>query len=504
MIDSFRTITLHNQPFTKSLGLRYEWMIILAMLVAFLGLNLATADRFPIPWQDEVKFVDPAANLYFGRGFTSTAYDWELRDQFHAHDPLYSALLAGWMEIVGFNVTGVRSLNYFLIILTALMIWYSTKRLNLISTARHRILLVLLMLLSYSVSFVYRTGRVEPLLIFLVAFCFLVFTITSGYRRYILLASTSTLFAAAGLQLVAFVGIFSFLLLLYLRKEILLDCLSIWAGVAIGLSALLFLYGKMGVLDNALEVVLPHATTGVAGSLVSDVGFSHKNRLPKDPSLILLLTLLVVLFVYTAMNNALRWKSTLSFALAAAFTLPVCMLTLAKFPTYYAWMVSLPIAVCICSFLSNQRVQSDLRTAAACFLALAVLAGLPMQLLVSSYDWSDRATSEVSAVINRNLHKDDWVLTDYESYYPVKALADTVFLPEYAGLLNLEERERVNVLIGTDQVRARWKEMLGGDWVNIANDFAPHNATLLHTLAGQRFDVGLLGKQYRFGISRRL
>ena len=49
----------------------------------FLLVNLVTAERSPVVWQDEVALVDPAVNLSQGNGFTSTAW-WQTSDRFFA------------------------------------------------------------------------------------------------------------------------------------------------------------------------------------------------------------------------------------------------------------------------------------------------------------------------------------------------------------------------------------------------------------------------------------
>lgn len=54
--------------------LKHEFSILLIILGLFLLINLITVDRFTTVWLDEVMFTDPAINLYFGNGFTSTAW----------------------------------------------------------------------------------------------------------------------------------------------------------------------------------------------------------------------------------------------------------------------------------------------------------------------------------------------------------------------------------------------------------------------------------------------
>src|ERR1700733_12941096 len=98
---------------------------------AFLLINVYTAERSPVVWQDEVTLVDPAVNLSQGNGFTSTAW-WQTGDRFFAGNaPLHSMLLYPWISLFGVNSTAVRSLNYVLILGVVSVLWLGLRGLDL-------------------------------------------------------------------------------------------------------------------------------------------------------------------------------------------------------------------------------------------------------------------------------------------------------------------------------------------------------------------------------------
>src|SRR5258708_31606661 len=81
-------------------GDRAELCGLLLLLSIFLAVNLATASRYPSVWMDETLYTDPAVNLLFGHGFTSTAWPAQPRDHWWAGNvPLHEFLLYGWMKV---------------------------------------------------------------------------------------------------------------------------------------------------------------------------------------------------------------------------------------------------------------------------------------------------------------------------------------------------------------------------------------------------------------------
>ena len=120
---------------------RIPTAIILAGIAfsGFLLVNLVTAERSPVVWQDEVALVDPAVNLSQGNGFTSTAW-WQTSDRFFASNaPLYPMLLYPWISLFGVNATAVRSLNYVLILGVIAVLWLGLRKLNLVQTIQARL-----------------------------------------------------------------------------------------------------------------------------------------------------------------------------------------------------------------------------------------------------------------------------------------------------------------------------------------------------------------------------
>jgi hypothetical protein len=500
-------------PKLNSVVSRIEVISLTIVFLLFLSINLATGDRLPTVYIDEVSFTDPAANLYFGNGFTSTAWFAQTKDEFWAaHGPLYSALLYLWMLLFGFSPIAVRSLNYVLIVISMFLLWLAIVRLNLVPSTRRRIALVLLLLLAYGMTFNYRTGRLDCIAILLFTASALVYSIQSTRVRYLLLFCISILFPMAGLQMVAYAAIFCGLLLIYLRRSFLKECVFLSSGTAVGAICLYILYSLNGVVDGFVATITPMspllgkdlASNFATRSLSRKISLGFPFVLAKDISYPFLLTSALAVTAYKWATGQFRLSSVLSFGVAVAFCVPLLMFLVYQYPAYYSWMTFIPLSVCVFSGmqdLSRDRSKHlSIRTAIGC-LFIAGLVGLPLHLVLAAYDWNDRDYTPVEALAERHVVKDNWVLSDYSAYYAVKKRAGVVFLPHYLNIMSSHEKEKLSVLIihprGLETVRRR----VGGKWYDTGDSISPE----VEGLFGFSVRTGLLTlSTYKLSVFKRV
>ena len=203
--------------------LRLEILSLAALLLLFLLLGCLIASRLPeLPnaMIDEILFTDPAANLYLGHGFTSSAWFAQTQDKFWAgYPPLYSFLLSLWMHCVGFTLSASRTLNYLLGTAAGLMLWLALFRLRWIKLPIARITLVALFLTKLNDIFSTHTGRPDGLAVLLCVAVLLTCSIQRSPLRYRLLICLGALFPWTGLQLIPYTGLLGGLLLLYYRES---------------------------------------------------------------------------------------------------------------------------------------------------------------------------------------------------------------------------------------------------------------------------------------------
>jgi hypothetical protein len=487
-----------------------ELWAVLLLLALFLAVNLATASRHPFVYTDEVMFADPAANLAQGLGLTSSSWFAQQKDQFWAgYPPLYPVVLAGWIRVWGFGLAEVRSLNHILIAVAALILWFSVLRLGLVGSSLGRITLTVMLLCGFGIAYCYRVGRPDCLAICLVSAALLVLTLRSVTMRYVLLAVLGALMALTGLQVVAFVAILLGLVFVFLRRTYLSESAVVIAGMACGVSILVALYWSHGVVGDFLVSAVGQTPVGRAGAVVDRIAPSaaapfisrflvlFQNRLPRDYSLVLLVGLTLIFIWDNARRGYLERHSLLAFALSAMVCIPTGLFVLGKFPTYYAWMLYIPLSVCMCAELSrarNRRVHAVLLAG----LALTCVVGLPLHLASAFYGWPDRDYAPVERLIADQITRQDTVYSDYTAYFAVKPKAAGVVTPFYlfadgAGNRMLEpsitaaEKAAVTALVIDPGELERVTDVLGGHWQAVSGLIEPHR-------------VGLFGWGGNFGI----
>ena len=282
------------RPFQQS-GIYCEAVVVIGILIVFFSINFYTSSLYPIPWADEVMNLDPAANLYFGNGLKSTAFPFESRDSIHTRNPLYSILLGGWLCIFGLSIESVRSFNYVAVSIATFLLWLSVFRFRLIQSARYRMFMIIIILLGYGISFVYRSCRIDTIIMVIIAASFLVMTVKKSRTRLLLLWLLSIFYPLAGLQLVFFSGTMSILLLIYLGKKVIAEISIICFGMVLSLVVFSLIQQAIGVFDEVLKVTSVHTATGLIGVFFGDNQYTHRNKIPKDPSLVFLYASMIII-----------------------------------------------------------------------------------------------------------------------------------------------------------------------------------------------------------------
>ncbi len=272
----------------KAYFTRFPGVVILVGIAftGFMLVNLFTAERSPVVWQDEVALVDPAVNLSQGNGFTSTSW-WQTGDRFFAGNaPLYSMLLYPWISMFGVHATAVRSLNYVLILGVISLLWIGLRKLDLVRTTPARLFFTALVLCGYGVTFCYRSGRYDCLGMLIVSWLFASLAIKRRPLRFAVEVLLAALVPWAALQLIPFIAMMSLLLLVLRGRDALRDVAAVVAGGILGSLSLIAFFMEHGVWGDFL----------MACTIQSGTRLSIAQRLSRalfaplvDPSAVLLL-----------------------------------------------------------------------------------------------------------------------------------------------------------------------------------------------------------------------
>ena len=462
----------------KALSIEHKAAVLLLIGIAFAGflaLNLFTAERSPIVWQDEVTLVDPAVNLSQGNGFTSTAW-WQTSDRFFAGNaPLYSMLLYPWISLFGVHATATRSLNYVLILGVISVLWLGLRQLDLVRTNRARLVFVALVLCGYGMSFCYRSGRYDCLGMLVLSGIFAALAIERFRVRFAVIASLAALIPWAGLQLIPYIAIMSLLLVVLRRRHAIPDVSAVVAGGILGSLTLAAFFMGHGVWNDFLAACTIQSGTRL--TMAQRLGRAIGAPLV-DPSAVLLLAALVIAATASIIRSEGRgrWVPAVGVLLGAG--LPCAMGLLGRYTCYYSWMAFIPMSAAFARTIETPNVG---RFAKGTVFAVALLAcgvGLPARLLVVWFEWDLRDTAKVDKFVASQLRPTDQVYSIYEAYYPAKSLAKGVMLPAYIGepiapdsppgAITRDERKRVNVLILKPDCVESSLRFFGGEWRQVA------------------------------------
>ena len=459
----------------------------------FLAVNLVTSDRSPVVWTDEVMFADPAVNATLGRGFTTTAWLQPRATFFAGNAPLHSLVLVPWLEAFGVSPLAVRSLNYVLMLGAVGVLVWGARRLDLVRSTKASLILATLVLCGDGVTYSYRSGRYDCLGMFWVALMFAAQTMNQPGRRALAIALLSTLVPWTGFQLIPYVGLLGLLLVGLKGRSAIPDLVAAAVGGIVGLALLAALFSVNGVLQEFRHALF--YIRGAQRTLFGRIFDSLHAPFNESSSIILLAAL--GLATFTSRRTKLRSVGIVGILIG--IIVPFALGFSGKYVRYYAWMAYVPMALAIVAMIERTDPRLIATKIVYGLVLLACLVGFPARMAVTLLEWDLRDPEPVNRLVLETLRPGDWVYTEFEAYYPAKAIAEQLFLPPYLGIISvpgrervpaamtLSERERVNVLITKPARRELTLREFPGRWEEVG-----------HYVADPSRQVGLL-KRVHFG-----
>ncbi|MGA3159758.1 MAG: hypothetical protein ABSC77_00970 [Terracidiphilus sp.] len=447
-----------------------ELLYVLLFLVTFLVFNASTATLYPYPHIDETTFAEPAIAYLHGQGFGI--------HHFPQNFSLYSFLLVPWIQLFGFSMRSVRSAEVFFMTATFGIVWSAVMRFNFVSRFSYRILMLFLLATEFGILVSCRIGRYDGFGACLFSLLFWSMSVKRPILRLTLLFAICLFLPWAGLQYLPVLFTAGAVLFMFFRgcywKEIMTSFLGAGVGGA-GLISALFVSGR---LPEYLHFIHTQKYLGLKMLAVwfRSGHLEHSNIIPVDYSLPFLLAAAVVLAIYLLRQKIIQWRSVLPFTLAYCALLFCILLVSSKFPTYYSYMVTIPLAVAVCHGLSLCRSNS-VKYAAWMLCFLCASAGVGINAAVYADNWQDRSYNRVEKFVSSVVRADDIAFVDYAPYYAARMKTRDVFSPipdwDIFQLMSAEQRNSITVVL----VRPEKVEMairgLGGAWYPTGDKLAP-------------------------------
>jgi hypothetical protein len=450
---------------------REVWVVSL-FLLAFLIFNVVTATSYPFPHLDESLQAEPATNYMHGLGF-GIRFDEILG--------MYSFLLVPWMKMFGTSLQSIRSADVFATTTAFLVLWSAVKRFKVIPIAFWRVFLLFLLATEYGMIVVYRNGRYDGFGALVMTVVLWVMSIEDKRTRLFCLFVVCLLVPWAGLQFMPALftaGVFLFLTFRW----------RFWMEIAVSfLASVLGVAGFFGVAaaNGRLSTLLKFVTGQKIGlNVISD--WIHHGRLilynyiPADFSFPFLFVAAVILFAHLLRQKKISLHSGIFYGILFDVLLSVVMLTVAKLPTYYSYMIVIPIAVALCSGLALCE-PGKLRNAALLLCCLSAAAGAGLHTAAYAGNREDRNYSHLEQFVAQTVRPDDIAFVDAPGYVAVRQRAQDAYLAEAEGsiipLMSQQQKDSVTVLLIPSSTSEYTIKGLGGQWQETGQKIAPtgHN-----------------------------
>lgn len=454
-------------------NVKNEWMVVAAVIFLIQLANVVTASRSPTIWMDEVMFTDPAANLIFGKGFTSTAWV-KLSDDniWAANAPLHSWLLIPWIKIVGFSPTAVRSINFLYLGLAAFLFWLAVRNSGIITSPLLRIGVVILIWFDSAIGYSYRAARYDELGILLTALAAVLITTRDSIQRRVCLICIGILVPFTGLQLLPFAVVVCLAFLVVYGVRSLRASVPLGLGVALGGALLYLVLTRLAAWNGfALAILAPRSDptrTNTVAKLLAGVR-EYPAAVRIDPLFAAIIAILILGLVFNRKQQVNSWKRFDILALLLAFAIPIVLAMPGPFARYYFWMVVIPCGIAALQvlerFLKGNLQQRRIGWAIGLVLAITALTGLPARLAVTAIEWSKRDYSPVEAFISRAVKPEDVIVADWQAFYALAPKKVKVYYPIFR--LNPEERTSVTELIISPDDFEQVTRTLGGNWQRV-------------------------------------
>ena len=452
------------------------------VILGFLSLNLATCGWYPSVWTDEVAHSDPAANLYFGHGLTSTMFSQPSGEYWVGNPPLFMFLLFGWFKLVGFGIFQYRAFGYLLWSAGVALLCLAVRRARLIRSPLALAVLASLLFAGYAVVFNYRSGRYDPLILVVVAACFLAFTIPHpGWRRLAVFFSAA-LFLPTALTVGPFAAAFGCLVFLVTGRKFFMELACTALGLAAGFGALYAYVCGLGMWETYRRITVLAAQSYYPAGQATPVwqrklaGFPPK--LVQDPTAVILLLGLLGIFFSCRKKLDATGRRLVVLGTATFFLVPAMEQAAYAYQIYHCWQIYIPLAVCLVALLDRPQELFPVRTRNICLVALALVVftlGLGLRLGLESTDRAGRDYSKVEQFVERTIHPGDVVMADCQAFYPLHKLNVTTYYYYYLSIIKPPEAGTINCLLINPNWLGAIRDKIGGDWVATGESYTQEN-----------------------------
>jgi hypothetical protein len=473
---------------------RIEWLGVFCLVGLFLGFNLLTFDCYPSVWCDEVLFSEPAINRVKHGSFTTTVWEYNPANTFPVVNcPLYPMALVPWLAAMGTTLLAVRSLNYTLMAIAALLVWAASWRFRLVKSSWARLTMVVVLHLGYGMSYCYRCSRPDILGMLCLLLLLFAFAVRRQCYREICLLGLAAASVWVGLQVALYAAFASGLAWVLLRRPGFRDLAVLGIGFLIGASSLVLFLFWHGVLFNFYLSIIGLMGETYAHSRVVPVATAFLRTIVQTPLgyladfSTLVLTLGLVSLLWATWKRLVHATRCLSVCcLLLVFGTPMLFNLVGHDAFYYSYVRFVPatlawFAVYSELALTGTPVRWPLKLVFLTTVVVVCLVGLPLRLAFTLAFVKAAPRSEVRRIVSSKISPADVVFSDYAPFFEVKEVAKVVYDPYFSWKLvyrnvtgldfTPEEKREISVLVIRPERRERLTAFFGGAWTTVSEPF---------------------------------
>lgn len=459
------------------------WLIASTSLIFLL--NVFTIRLFPLVWQDEVMFTEPAANFARHGYLFSRAWFFDRdTDVWAGNAPLYTILLAPWMKIFGFTPESARSFGLLLGSL-GIAAWSAAMiRVGVLRSIAALVMLLSALFFDYGVALNLRSGRYDGLGILVFGLMALTLTAPRSRAKLLALVTLGALVVPSGLHLVIPLVVGSFSAVVVSGRRWLSSVIAVGVGCFIGCSIFALALWNLGALEHFMYS---------ANKLSKFSG----GGIPKDPSL-LLIGIAAILNLCSAIR--LKERNEVIYVFAIYVILSACaLLALKRFPTYYSWIIVLPLVPM--ALFEIERRAKPIQVCVRLLILGSTALGLPLQV-GAAMSGEGRDFNDVNRFVAKYVHTNDVALVSPVGWYATWPVAAKTYTTEYDAehkFMTVAEKESISVLVIENNLFPLWRSQLGGNWRKVGDLSDPPKKI---PFVSERFGSKLLWR-YDIAVYRR-
>lgn len=435
---------------------------ILLSLV-FITVNFVTLSNLP-PWIDEVMMLDTSYNMAVHSSWETTAW-YRVVGQypFSTYPPLYQMVATTWIWFFGGSLVMVRSMNLLFTFVLGGICLRLMRSHGLPLTTWTVALFTVLLWGTSEMAWMYRNGRPDILSALVLVITVLAIdaylSVKSTTTRVAVIVS-SALLLCSGVQSAAYLlslWLFFFIAAKGRHRESIRLLILLLTGILLGLilvALFMLAHGRLvafvssiiqysATLSSIALTVLPWSGkvfgfdsvpyTQKLLELSTESGFIERlSSIAGYHSFTKLSIVALVAYGIIYRNNLRNLLSDKGFImLLCAFYVPFVMIAAGRFPSYYRWMVFLPLLISITSIAATHRLWCAVFGVVALLLTV-----FGIKSMSPNDQWS---YNNLRAFVQRQHFKSsDAVVCPFSTFYEMKPVCDTcyfvgIFPTEYVG-----------------------------------------------------------------------